>query len=278
MSTPLLSTQALSTHLADPAWAVIDCRFDLAKPGWGEAEYRAAHIPGAVYAHLDRDLSGLLTGRNGRHPLPDVETFKARLGRWGVGPGVQVAVYDQSDGMFASRLWWMLRALGHESVAVLEGGWIKWQAEGRPQRAGDEARPSVVFTGAERLAGTVTPDEAGRLAQDPDTRLLDARAPERYRGETEPIDPVAGHIPGAVNLPYTENLGADGRFKSFEALRALYGSLDPARLVVHCGSGVTACHTLLAMDQAGLPGGALFVGSWGEWCRTSRPVAAGDQP
>jgi thiosulfate/3-mercaptopyruvate sulfurtransferase len=275
--TTLISTADLASN-AD--FAIVDCRFDLAKPDWGEAEYRAAHIPGAVYAHLDQHLSRPKTGRNGRHPLPDVGAFKAQLGRWGIATGVQVVVYDQLDGMFAARLWWMLRALGHEAVAVLDGGWARWRREGRPVRAGDEARPPATFTGPDRLAGTVTPEEAGRMARDPAARLLDGRAPQRYRGEVEPIDPIAGHIPGALNYPYQRSLQSDGTFRSPAEVRAelaaVLGQTPPDQAATYCGSGVTACHLILAAEYAGLAGVQLYPGSWSEWIADpSRPIAAG---
>jgi thiosulfate/3-mercaptopyruvate sulfurtransferase len=274
MPNTILSTDALSLHLADPSWAIVDTRFDLAQPDWGEAQYRAAHIPRAVYAHLDRQLSGPKTGGNGRHPMPDLNTFKAQLGQWGIGPGVQVVVYDQVDGMYASRLWWMLRALGHRSVAVLDGGWDKWQREGRPQRSGDETRSLAIFTGGPRLAGAVTPEEAGRLGQHPAARLLDARAPERYRGAVEPIDPVAGHIPGAVNYPYKRSLLPDGTFRPAAEIRAslqaVLGQAAPIDAAAYCGSGVTACHIVLAAEHAGLPGVKLYPGSWSEWIADPR--------
>jgi thiosulfate/3-mercaptopyruvate sulfurtransferase len=274
MPNTILSTDSLSLHLADPSWAIVDTRFDLAQPDWGEAQYRAAHIPRAVYAHLDRQLSGPKTGGNGRHPMPDLNTFKAQLGQWGIGPGVQVVVYDQVDGMYASRLWWMLRALGHRSVAVLDGGWDKWQRESRPQRPGDETRSLAIFTGGPRLAGAVTPEEAGRLGQHPAARLLDARAPERYRGAVEPIDPVAGHIPGAVNYPYKRSLQPDGTFRPAAEIRAILqavlGQAAPIDAAAYCGSGVTACHIVLAAEHAGLPGVKLYPGSWSEWIADPR--------
>jgi thiosulfate/3-mercaptopyruvate sulfurtransferase len=280
MPTTLLSTDTLAAHLDDPAWAVIDTRFDLARPDWGEAEYRAAHIPGAVYAHLDRHLSGPKTGRNGRHPLPEAAAFKAQLGRWGVQAGVQVVVYDQADGMYAARLWWMLRALGHATVAVLDGGWAKWLREGRPVRSGDEYRLSAVFSGPDQLGGTVTPEQAAGLAQGPAARLLDARAPQRYRGEVEPLDPVAGHIPGALNYPYPRSVQPDGTFRPAAEVRAeleaVLGQTPPSRAATYCGSGVTACHVILAAEHAGLPGLQLYPGSWSEWCADpARPIATG---
>ena len=278
--TTLISTDMLSAHLGDPSWAIVDARFELAHPDKGEADYRAAHIPGAVYAHLDRHLSGPKTGGHGRHPMPDLDTFKAQLGQWGIGAGVQVVVYDQADGMHAARLWWMLRALGHAAVAVLDGGWEKWLREGRPQRSGDESRPVTVFTGGPGLEGAVTPEEAGRMGQDPAARLLDARAPERYRGAVEPIDPVAGHIPGAVNYPYRRSVQPDGTFKPaaevHASLEMVLGGAAAAALAApvdaaaYCGSGVAACHVVLAAEYAGLPGVKLYPGSWSEWIADPR--------
>jgi thiosulfate/3-mercaptopyruvate sulfurtransferase len=280
MPTTLISTDALAAQLSDPTWAVIDTRFDLARPEWGQEQYRAGHVPGAVYAHMDRDLSGAKTGTNGRHPLPDIHTFIERLGGWGVGPGVQVVVYDQQDGMNASRLWWMLRYLGHTAVAVLDGGWAKWEREGRPARSGDETRTPAQFVGAPQPGLTVSADEVDRMRQDANQRVLDARAPERYRGETEPLDLVAGHIPGAVNYWFKNNVNPDGTFRSADEvharLQAALGAVPPNRAAVYCGSGITACHDLLAAEYAGLPGLRLYPGSWSEWSADpSRPVATG---
>jgi thiosulfate/3-mercaptopyruvate sulfurtransferase len=274
-------TGILAAHLDDPDWAVVDCRFDLAAPERGEADYRAGHIPGAVFADLDRHLSGRKTGRNGRHPLPPAEEFAALAAAWGIGAGVQVVVYDQDAGNFASRLWWMLRASGHRLVAVLDGGFAKWAAEGRPTRQGDESRPPRVFRGSGFEAGCVTADEVAELAADPGALVMDARAPERYRGETEPIDPVAGHIPGAVNHFFRRNLAADGTILPPERLRAqfepLLGAIPPSKVAVYCGSGVFSCQNLLAMEHAGLAGGRLYVGSWSEWCSDpQRPVGGGE--
>jgi thiosulfate/3-mercaptopyruvate sulfurtransferase len=280
--TTLISTADLAPHLADPQWAIVDCRFDLSSPAWGEERYREAHIPGAVYAHLDHDLSGPKTGKNGRHPLPDVEQFRARLGQWGIGSGVQVVAYDQNSGMWASRLWWMLKYLGYQAVAVLDGGMAKWVQEGRPTRAGEEQRTPAIFIGISNEALRVSAEEVERLRADPAYRLIDSRAPERYRGEVEPLDPVAGHIPGAVNLYNLSNVNADGTFLAPEALRAKFLALldgaPSANAVAYCGSGVAAAHNVLAMEVAGLPGAKLYAGSWSEWCADpSRPVANGDQ-
>jgi len=274
----LLSTSDLAEHLTEATWAVVDCRFDLTDTDTGERLYREAHVPGATYAHLDRDLSGPKTGKNGRHPLPDIEQFKMRLGAWGIGPGVQVVAYDQSHGMWASRLWWMLRYLGHEAAAVLDGGMAKWVAEGRPTRSGEEPRPPAVFSGVPREAMRVRAEEVERVRADPAYRLIDARAPERYRGEAEPLDPVAGHIPGALNLYNLSNVNADGTFLAPEILRvrflALLGDVPSSNAITYCGSGVAAAHDILAMEIAGLSGAKLYVGSWSEWCADpARPVA-----
>ena len=276
--TTLLSTADLAAHLSKPDWAVVDCRFDLANTVWGEQQYLEAHIPGAVYAHLDRDLSGPKTGSNGRHPLPDMDQFKARLGEWGIGPNVQVAAYDQDAGMWASRLWWMLRYLGHETAAVLDGGFAKWVREGRETRSGAEHRARAVFVGSPRLDMALTAEEVERWRQDPGHLVVDARVPERYRGELEPIDPVAGHIPGAVNYFNKDNHNPDGTFLPPERLRlqwlARLGAVPPSNVVTYCGSGVAAAHNLLALEHTGVRGGKLYPGSWSEWCAdTRRPVA-----
>lgn len=275
---PLLTTADLAAHLEDPAWVVVDCRFELARPARGEAAYLEAHIPGAVYAHLDRDLSAPVTGRNGRHPLPDVSTMAATLGRLGIEAGVFVVAYDQDHGMYASRLWWMLRFLGHDAVAVLDGGFARWEREDRPAAGGREARRPRPFAASVRPGMLATAEDVSRLIDQPGWRLVDARAPERFRGEIEPLDPVAGHIPGAVNAPWSENIGPDGQLRSPGDLRRhLEPVLDgvPAdRAIAYCGSGVSACHALLALERAGLHGARLYVGSWSEWCADpGRPVA-----
>jgi thiosulfate/3-mercaptopyruvate sulfurtransferase len=279
--TTLISTAALAAEIERGSAALIDCRFDLARPGWGEAQYRAAHLPGAVYAHLDRHLSGPATGRNGRHPLPDPDRFMRQLGEWGIDANTQVVAYDQDTGMYASRLWWLLRWVGHRPVAVLDGGWARWLAEGRPAVPGDERRPPAVYHGAVQPGLTLTAAEVERLRADPAYRLLDARAPQRYRGETEPIDPVAGRIPGAANHPVLANTNPDGTWLSPAALRArllsVLGSIPPERTIHYCGSGVAAAQNILALEHAGFPGARLYPGSWSEWCADpSRPVATGD--
>ena len=276
----LISTDALASRLGTPGLVVCDVRHDLARAdSWGHAQYVDAHVPGALFVHVDRDLSGPKTGRNGRHPLPSPEAAAATFDRLGIDAGTQVVAYDQGPGMFAARFWWMLRWLGHDAVAVLDGGFAKWKQEGRAVASGDETpvRPGTGFT-IRHVTPTV--DASGIMASLPRQALLlvDARAPERFRGETEPLDPVAGHIPGARNRPYTQNLSPDGTFKDPELLRSEFDALlggSGHELVVHqCGSGVTACHNLLAMEVAGYTGTRLYPGSWSEWCADPmRPVA-----
>lgn len=283
--TTLISTDELGAHLrgarpTEGAWVVVDCRFDLKDEKWGRAQYLAGHVPGAVYADLNADLAGPRTGTNGRHPLPDVESLAGAFGRLGISNDTQVVVYDQDSGLFASRLWWSLRYLGHESVALLDGGWAKWTAEGRAAASGDESREAERFTPSVRRGFTVTVDQVQSLTADGRTRLVDARGPERFEGREETVDKVAGHIPGAVNHFYKWNLGADGTMLPAEQLRekyrALLGNHTPGQTVMYCGSGVSACHNLLAMEVAGLHGTPLYVGSWSEWSADpKRPVETG---
>lgn len=256
---------------------VLDCRFELSNPSAGEAAYLEGHLPLAHYAHLDRDLSGPKSGRNGRHPLPDRQALAITLGRWGIGPRTQVVAYDAHGGPYAARAWWLLRWMGHEAVAVLDGGLGAWQQAGGAWHAG----PMVAVAGPAypaQPAAMATIDADALLAQLGRVRVLDARAGERFRGEVETLDPVAGHIPGATLRCFMDNLGADGRFKPAETLRDEYAALaTPAGQIVHqCGSGVTACHNLLAMAHIGMEGSCLYPGSWSEWCADpSRPVAVG---
>jgi thiosulfate/3-mercaptopyruvate sulfurtransferase len=278
--TTLIDTITLAANLDRSDWVIVDCRFKLADTGWGEAQYQVGHIPGAVYAHLDRDLSGHKTGRNGRHPLPEMDALQERFGRWGIGAGTQVVAYDQDTGMEASRLWWLLRYLGHTAVAVLDGGLARWTAEGRPLRGGAEQPTPATFIGQPQAEMLAAAGDIEQLRQDPSARVIDARAPERFRGDTEPLDPVAGHIPGAVNHPYLSNLQADGTFRTPADLRqhlaAALGGVPAAQTAVYCGSGVSACHNLLALEHAGLTGAKLYAGSWSEWCaEEERPVAQG---
>ena len=275
----LISVAQLRDRLDDPTVVVFDCRHDLMQPEKGAQAYAEGHIPGARFAHSDRDLSGTKTGKTGRHPLPDPAAFIAWLGANGVDADKQVIAYDYAGGASATRLWWMLRWLGHRAVAVLDGGWEAWVAANAPVTAELPAIAKTTFTGSPR---TLSVDAGFVLSHigDPNVTVLDARAPERYRGETEPIDPVAGHIPGALNRLYKNNLDAGGRFKPAPTLRAEFEALlagrAPEQIVHQCGSGVSACHNILAMEVAGLPGSRLYPGSWSEWCADpSRPIAKG---
>lgn len=282
MYTTLIEPAELSEHNADPDWAIIDCRFDLARPQWGREAYACGHLPGALYAHLDEDLSGRITPVSGRHPLPDVESLATTLGRWGVDGSVQVVAYDQGNGAFAARLWWLLRWLGHSTVAVLNGGFAAWNEGHLPLSMETSLRAPRRFTARPaRSAVVTTSDLAARVANGDISRgemiLVDARPADRFAGRNETIDSVAGHIPGAVNRPVASNLDQAGRFLAAAPLRASWaGTLagrSAADLVAMCGSGVTACHDLLALEIAGLKGGRLYAGSWSEWIRDAgRPV------
>lgn len=281
----LISPQELCTHLEDPGWIIVDCRFLLGQPDEKESAYLEAHLPGAVYAHLDHDLSApVIQGVTGRHPLPTPQDAAYRFGQMGIGPDMQVVVYDdQAGALAAGRLWWMLRWLGHEAVAVLDGGWQVWLEAGYPSRSGRETRPARTFIAQPRDWMLATSDEVDELRRKADHRLIDVRAAERYRGEIEPIDPVAGHIPGAMNAPYTNNLDEHGRFRTSVELRENYSRLlgeAPAdRVIFYCGSGVTSIHSLLAMQVAGLGLARLYAGSWSEWIASrGNPVAVGAEP
>jgi len=281
MSSPgmslLVSVEELAAH---PEWRVFDCRHDLKNTEYGRQAYARGHIPGALFLHLDEDLSGATTGGNGRHPLPAIEDFARRMSECGVDASTQVVAYDNEGGIFAARLWWLLRWLGHERVAVLDGGLAGWK---RGKRALEEQVPVVAsrrfVPGPQDLAVDV-----GRVLADLGSQrmlILDARSAERFRGENETLDPVGGHIPGALNRFYFDNLDDDGCFfKPAPELRAefaaLLGGRPATQVVQQCGSGVTACHNLLAMELAGLSGSKLYPGSWSEWCADpARPVARG---
>jgi thiosulfate/3-mercaptopyruvate sulfurtransferase len=277
----LIQAEALAERLGDPRLRIFDCRFDLARPDSGRERYLDEHLPGAVYADLNRDLAAPATATSGRHPLPSPATFEARLQAWGVNAGSLVVAYDDGNGAYAARLWWMLRWLGHDAVQVLDGGMRRWLALGLPL---DDAVPTPASGDfVARLRPACTADAATVLitAGDATARVLDVRAPERYRGEVEPIDAVAGHVPGARNHPFTASLDAQGRFLPPDELRRqLSASLDgvPAdRTIAMCGSGVTACHLLLALEHAGLGGARLYPGSWSEWSSDpARPVRTGE--
>jgi thiosulfate/3-mercaptopyruvate sulfurtransferase len=265
--TTLIDCPTLAAFLGQENWIVVDCRFKLEDTAAGEHAYGESHIPGAVYAHLDRDLSSQPVTDYGRHPLPSPATLTRLFGRLGIDQRKQVVAYDDADGMVASRLWWMLRYMGHEAVAVLDGGWQAWRAAGLPVRGGVERNQQALFTGAPRKQWLV------QLADVTNVQLLiDSRDPARYRGENETLDPKAGHIPGAVNYHYRLNRGSDGLYLSPEQLRQHFERLldqTPAsEAVFYCGSGVSACANLLALAHAGLPPARLYAGSWSEWSRT----------
>ena len=277
MLTTLVAVDKLAAHLEDPRWLIVDCRFDLTQPAAGEAAYDAGHIPGAIYAHLDRDLSSPITPSTGRHPLPDPERFAATLSRWGVTADTQVIAYDADNGMYASRLWWLLRWMGHRAVAVLDGGFKAWIAARRPTTTEIPSRQPSQFQARPDRDLRLDAEQVQARVQQADWRLLDARAPERFAGKVEPLDTVAGHVPGARNHPFATNLASDGRFGAPEELRRRYqqsqAGVTDDHTIVMCGSGVTACHLLLAMEVAGKPGARLYAGSWSEWIRDAkRPV------
>jgi thiosulfate/3-mercaptopyruvate sulfurtransferase len=280
--TTLISAANLVERLAAAPGSVfiVDCRFDLAAPDTGENAYAAGHIPGAHYLHLDRELSGAKTGKNGRHPLPERAAFIAKLKEIGLNEGQQVVAYDAQGGMYAARLWWLLRWLGHDSVALLDGGLQAWQATGQPLESAQPSASPGTFKAAAPLSVTIHADGLLRNIDTHERVVIDARAADRYRGENETLDAVGGHIPGALNRFFKDNLTADGRFKTAHELRetfgALLGTTPPDRVVLQCGSGVTACHNALAMEIAGFHGAALYPGSWSEWSSdASRPVATG---
>jgi len=276
--TTLVDVATLQAHLDDPAWLVVDVRHQLADTGYGERAYAEAHIPGAVFLHCDRDLSGPMNGRNGRHPLPDPQKLAQRLGEIGIGIGsqTQVVVYDDAQGMIAGRLWWLLRWLGHDSVALLDGGLQAWQAAGAAMTAVLPTLQPCRFVPQIRDQ-VVTADAVLALIETPQMHLVDARAADRFRGENETMDPVGGHIPGAINRFFRDNLQADGCYKPAARLRAewlaVLAGAEPDEVVHQCGSGVSACHNMLAMEIAGLNGSRLYAGSWSEWCADpARPV------
>ena len=291
--TTLITPRQLAARLEDRDLAVIDCRFDLARPQWGREAYASARIPRALYAHLDDDLSGKVSASTGRHPLPPVDTFAARLGQWGIDAQVPVVAYDQGPGAYAARLWWLLRWLGHSRVAVLDGGFAAWQEERLPVDAAPLADPRAQAQ-PERAARHFQPrpDEemvvstqeleeivASRQLASSDLVLIDARGTDRFAGRNETIDPVAGHVPGARNHPFTDNLDGAGKFLPRGTLRERFAKtlegVPPDAAICMCGSGVTACHNLLAMEVAGLQGARLYAGSWSEWIRDPKhPIAA----
>jgi thiosulfate/3-mercaptopyruvate sulfurtransferase len=286
MYTTLIPAAELGRHIDDPDWVVVDCRHDLANLSAGREGYAVAHLPHALFADMETELSGAKRGADGafrgRHPLPDREAFIETLRGWGISDGTQVVAYDAHGGMYAARLWWMLRWVGHEAVALLDGGMAAWQAQGLPLSADvDAGRTRGTVAARAPLVSTVSAGDLLANIAGATRVVVDARSPDRYRGENETIDPVGGHIPGATNRFFKDNLNADGRFKDAAQLKAEWAAVvsDPSRAVMQCGSGVTACHNLLALDVAGLHGAALYPGSWSEWCADrQRPVSTGANP
>ncbi|WP_395823041.1 sulfurtransferase [Collimonas sp.] len=278
----LISAANLLANAQKPNWVIVDCRHDLMDPGAGQAAYAAGHIAAARFANLDRDLSGPKQAADGafkgRHPLPDTDALIATLRRWGVSDDTQVVAYDAHGGMYAARLWWLLRSIGHDSVAVLDGGLAAWQAEGQPLTTREPTPAPGSICAKAALTRSVDAHDILINLTSQRQIVIDARAPDRFRGENETIDPVGGHIPGAKNRFFKDNLQADGRFKSGHQLHEEFSTLisEPRAAVMQCGSGVTACHNLLALEIAGLHGAALYPGSWSEWCAdAARPIVKG---
>lgn len=277
MSTPLISTSELATQLGTVNLVVVDSRHDLMNPSVGRDAYAAGHIPGAIFMSIDDDLSAAKNGSNGRHPLPAPDVFATTLGAKGIGNASKVVVYDGGNAMYAGRLWWMLRWLGHRDVRVLDGGIAQWQKDGHAIETQPNTLKAATFVATANDAMRLTAAETLAALSDNGRRILDARALERYRGEVEPVDPVAGHIPGAFNRAFALNL-RDGVFKPADELRREFETIlagrAPEQLIHQCGSGVSACANMIAMEHAGLTGSKLYAGSWSEWCADpARPVA-----
>jgi thiosulfate/3-mercaptopyruvate sulfurtransferase len=282
MYTTLISAAELAARIGSPDVVVVDCRHDLMNLAAGREGYAIGHLPGAVFGDIETQLSGARRGADGvfrgRHPLPEKEALIETLRGWGVNDDSQVVAYDAHGGMYAARLWWLLRWLGHEAVAVLDGGMAAWQSLGQPLTTEAPSKPRGNITVRAPFVPTVTVVDVMLNLQNGERTVIDARAADRFRGENETIDPVGGHIPGAKNRFFKDNLQADGRFKDASALRADFTRLveRPEQAIMQCGSGVTACHNLLAMEIAGLPGAALYPGSWSEWVSNpTRPIATG---
>jgi thiosulfate/3-mercaptopyruvate sulfurtransferase len=276
----LINATELLQHLNDSDCLILDCRFSLMDPERGRRDYLKAHIPGALYTHLNEDLSApVIPGMTGRHPLPPIEKATVVFSNYGIGPGIQVISYDDSGGALAAvRVWWMLRWLGHTAVAVLDGGWQKWLEMGFPTRADPEVATRREFNPLPSPELIVDAQQIDRMRQDPDYLVVDARTAERFHGRNETIDPIAGHIPGAVSAPYLDNLNEKGEFRSRNDLKEIYrqliGNRPIEKVAFYCGSGVTSIHNILAVMHAGLGEARLYVGSWSEWITDSkRPVA-----
>ncbi len=278
--TTLVSSDELLRYLGNPAWVIFDCRFVLSDPDAGRQRHLRGHVPGARYVDLNKDMSSPATPTSGRHPLPDADELIAKLRAWGVNADSQIVVYDDVAGSIAGRMWWLLRYLGHNGVAVLDGGFGKWENEKKPLEQGKTAPAAAGnFSGKAHDAMWVETAELELIRECDDTVIIDARAPERYSGEKEGVDSEGGHIPGSINHPLQTNLDRNGCFRPADELRETYTALHKPCTIHSCGSGVTACHNLLAMEIAGLPGSRLYVGSWSEWIRSpQRPRATGKEP
>ncbi len=280
---PLIDAATLHAHLGQPGWIVVDCRFNLQEPAAGRAAYERGHIPGARYADLDQDLARPPAPSEGRHPLPDPATFAAKLGEWGIGPDDRLVAYDEASGAIAARLWWLAGWIGHRGqTLVLDGGFAAWQSAQWPVETAQPSWQPKRYPPPGTTAASVVDTTEIPARQRAGDLVVDARGAARYRGEQEPIDPVAGHVPGARNWPFSNNSAAGVFRPAAELRRDLLQVLDgrePQRLIAMCGSGVTACQLLLAMAVAGLEGGKLYAGSWSEWIRDpKRPIATGAEP
>ena len=279
MHDSLISPQIVNEHLEDSNWRFFDCRYVLTEPDKKQAEFAVSHLPGALYAHMNRDLAAPpIPGKTGRHPLPEKQELIKLFSTWGIDHAVQVVIYDDAGGAYAVRLWWMLRWLGHDAVAVMDGGWPRWIKEGRPVSADLIIPKAVEFKANQREHWLVTAEDVRNYFDNPEVRVLDARSRDRYRGENETLDPVAGHIPGAVSAPFVENFDPDGNLKSKSELRKMYLELldgSPAeKAISYCGSGITACHNILAMYYAGLGNSRLYSGSWSDWITNPERLVA----
>jgi len=278
MHSSLISTQIAQDHLDNPKWRFFDCRYELTAPDMKKAEFAVSHIPGALYVHMNQDLAANhVPGKTGRHPLPSVDDMARKFSAIGIDKSIQVVVYDDAVGSHAARLWWMLRWLGHDAVAVIDGGWSRWIKEERPVSSELLVPEAKEFIASPRLSWTITADEIFENLNNTETCVLDARSAQRFQGENEKFDPVAGHIPGANSAPFTDNLDENGNWKSISELRQRFENLldgfPVEKTVSYCGSGITACHNILAMYHAGLGDSRLYPGSWSEWITNpDRPV------
>ena len=278
--TTLINPSQLAEHINNPQWIILDCRFTLTDTEAGRHAYQQGHIPGAHYVHLNEDLSASVTSTTGRHPLPHPELLASKLGAWGVNETKQVVVYDASFGAMAARAWWLLRWLDHHNVALLNGGFPRWQREGFPITADTPALQATNFQARLNMGLVADANEVEHIRTENNYRLFDARAEERFSGLVEPLDKVAGHIPGAINLPWEDNLDFGGNFQTAEELHDSYisklGNVVPKHVIHMCGSGVTACHNIIAMEHAGLHGAKLYAGSWSEWITNPGRAVAKD--